>query len=482
MTKNIIPIILCGGKGTRLWPLSRESYPKQYLSLYGNKKDTLLQQTQNRIKNLRNIDNPIIICNQEHRFIVAEQLRGIDVTPKAIILETEGRNTAPAIALGAIKALEENQNSLILVLSADHVIKDIEIFHKSLKVGFEYAERGNLVTFGVIPNRPETGYGYIESESILNKENIDGIRIKKFIEKPNKEEAKKLIKSKRYSWNSGMFIFKTKLILDELNKYSPLILHKCKEAMDNSQNDLDFIRIEKSSFSKAPNLPIDVAVMEKTNKGVVIPLEAGWSDIGSWKSLWENEKKDLYDNVIKGKVINHQSSGCFIKSDNKLLVTIGLNDLVVVETSDATLVANKKNIENLKPIIESIKEKGFKEVSMHKKIYRPWGSYTSLIDSAGWLVKKIEVKPHSKLSLQMHNHRSEHWTVVEGTAKVEINEKSFILSKNQSTYIPLKAKHRLSNPGGTRLTLIEVQSGNYIGEDDIIRFEDLYGRNPLNKE
>ena len=476
MGKNIIPIILCGGKGTRLWPLSRESYPKQFLSLYGENNKSLLQKTYERIANIKGIQDPIIICNEEHRFLVAEQMRNINVNPMAIILEPEGRNTAPAIALGTFKAMEEDENSILLVLSADHIIKDIDHFVKVLKEGFKSAKEDNLVTFGIIPNRPDIGYGYIESESNLDRETIKGSKIIKFIEKPNEDLANKLIDSKRYTWNSGMFVFKTKIIINELNKYAPLILRQCKKAMNLSMQDLDFIRIDKNSFLKVEDLPIDIAVMEKTDKGVVIPLDAGWSDIGSWKSLWESEDKDLFDNVIIGKVINEKSRGCYLNSKNRLLVTLGLQDLIVVETPDATLVANKKNVNEIKSIVNKLKDKGYKEGSLHKKIFRPWGSYTSLIDNKNWLVKKIEVNPRSRLSLQMHNHRAEHWIIVSGKAQVEIEDRSFELSENQSTFIPLGSKHRLSNESNLPLIIIEVQSGIYLGEDDIIRFKDQYGR------
>ncbi len=473
---KIIPLILCGGKGTRLWPLSRQSYPKQFLAIFGDEKKSLLQQTQERISDLAGIEKPIIICNEEHRFLVAEQMRNINVIPKSIILEPEGKNTAPAVALGAIKAYEEDENSLLLVLSADHIIKDINIFKEVLNLGFEYASNDKLVAFGIVPNRAETGYGYIESESLFKNNEINGSKIKKFIEKPDLNLAQKLIESNRYTWNSGMFVFKTKVILNELKKYSPKVLNQCKKAMHNSKNDLDFIRIEKQNFSETPNIPIDIAVMEKTEKGIVIPLDAGWSDIGSWKSLWDNEDKDEFGNVIKGKVINNQSNNCYLKSENRLLVTMGLEDLIVVETPDATLVANKKHSDNLKPIVNKLQSKGYKEGVFHRKIYRPWGSYTSLIENKKWLVKSIEVNPSSKLSLQMHHHRAEHWIVVKGTAKVEIEDKSFVLTENQSTFIPLGARHRLSNPGKILLTIIEIQSGNYIGEDDIVRFKDDYGR------
>ncbi len=446
---KVIPLILCGGKGTRLWPLSRQSYPKQFLNLSGRDHKSLLQQTLERISGLKHLDEPIIICNEEHRFLVAEQLRKINITPNSIILEKQGKNTAPAIALGAIKAFEKNKDSYILVLSADHVIQHVENFHEALNKGFEYAGAGNLVTFGIIPNRPETGYGYIESEQFSDKENIKGSKIKKFIEKPDLDLARKLIKKSNYTWNSGMFVFKTSVILSELQKYSPKVLKQCTEAMKKSTSDLDFIRIDNSSFSKAPNIPIDIAIMEKTKKGMVIPLDAGWSDIGNWKSLWETEEKDEYGNVIKGKVINEGSNNCYFHSESRLLVTIGLDDLIAVESPDATLVANKDSLDKLKSLVETLDTKGYKEGELHKKIYRPWGSYTSLIESKKWLVKTIEVDPGSKLSLQMHHHRAEHWIVVKGTAKVDLEDKSFVLSENQSTFIPLGAKHRLSNPGKT---------------------------------
>ena len=475
-SRKIYPVILCGGSGTRLWPLSRRSYPKQFLDLHSKEGQSLLQQTQERILDLNDLENPIIICNSEHRFLVAEQMRKINIVPKAIILETEGRNTAPAIALGAIKALEEDKDSLILVLSADHIINDVEMFHKTLKIGFKYASEDNLVTFGIVPNKPETGYGYIESELVHDQNKIEGYKIKKFIEKPNLELAKEFLKSNNYTWNSGIFIFKTRNLINELEEHAPIVLRQCQESIFHSKKDLDFIRIDEISFSKAPKIPIDIAVMEKTRNGIVIPLNAGWSDIGSWKSLWESEEKDSYGNVISGKVINEHSSNCYLKSDSRLLVTIGLKDLIVVDTPDATLVANKENLEKLKSIVTMLDVKGFKEGVLHKKIFRPWGSYICLIERKGWLVKKIEVSPGSSLSLQMHHHRAEHWVVVKGTAEIQINDKVFTLNENQSTYIPLGAKHRLRNPGEINLTLIEVQSGDYISEDDIIRFDDIYGR------
>lgn len=473
---KIIPIILCGGKGTRLWPLSRQSYPKQFLSICGNDHRSLLQQTQGRIADLDRVDNPIIICNEEHRFLVAEQMRQIGVTPKAIILESESKNTAPAIALGAIKALEEKEDSILLVLSSDHKIENDKIFKKVLKKGFGYSNEDYLVTFGIVPRGPETGYGYIESCSILDENILLGSRIKKFIEKPDIELAKKLIQTRKFTWNSGIFLFKTSLILSELKKHAPLVLEKCKESMNKSINDLDFIRVDKKLFSESPSMPIDIAVMEKTDKGLVMPLDAGWSDIGSWKSLWDSEEKDLCGNLITGKVLDQDSKNCLIRSENRLLVTLGLQDLVVVETTDATLVARKEDSEKLKLLVNKLEMEGFKEGTLHKKIYRPWGTYTNLIEGEGWLVKKIEVNPLSRLSLQLHNHRTEHWIVLNGIAEIKLDEKNFILKENQSTFIPLKTKHRLINPDKYPLTIIEIQSGSYIGEDDIVRFKDEYGR------
>ena len=474
---KVIPVILCGGKGTRLWPLSRQSYPKQFLDLYGGNRKSLLQQTQERMKFVSEVSDPIIICNEEHRFLVAEQMRNIEIIPKAIILETEGKNTAPAIALAALKTLQEDsEDSLLLILSADHIIKDLDLFGKVIKKGCEFAKEDKLVTFGVIPTCPETGYGYIESEVVMKKNKITSSRIKRFIEKPNKELAQKFLKSEKFTWNSGMFIFKTNTILGELEKYAPKVLKHCKESIKKSKHDLDFVRIDGKSFSKCPNIPIDIAVMEKTNSGLVISLDAGWSDIGSWQSLWENEKKDSNGNVIQGKVFNKGSEDCYIKSENRLLVSLGLKNIVLVETSDAILAAQKSELNKIKDVLSELNNQGFNEITTHRKIYRPWGSYTSLIENKKWLVKSIEVNPESKLSLQMHHHRAEHWIVVKGTAKVEIDDKSFVLTENQSTFIPLGSKHRLSNPGKILLTIVEIQSGDYIGEDDIVRFEDVYGR------
>ncbi len=478
-TSNIIPVILCGGKGSRLWPISRQSYPKQFLRISKDDKYSLLQQTQLRLKDLKIVTNPILVCNEEYRFIVAEQMREINVTPKAIILEPEAKNTAPAIALAAFKALEDNENeSVLLILSADHKINNNIKFTEIIQAGYSAALRNELVTFGIIPRYPETGYGYIESEKPLK--NIEGSKIKRFIEKPSKAVAKEFIKDKRFSWNSGIFMFKTKTIFEELQKYSPLILDICKESFDQKINDLDFLRINKEEFKKNKNISIDYAVMEKTQKGFVIPMDIKWSDIGNWKSLWESEEKDVKGTVTIGKVIHENTENCYIRSESRLVVSNGLKNLIIVETGDAVLVSNMEESMNIKSIIKKLEGEKLVEAIMHRKTHRPWGNYLSIGESDSWQVKKIEVNPGASLSLQMHQKRAEHWVVVKGIAKVQINEEDFFLKANESTFVPLGAKHRLSNPSDKPLVLIEIQSGSYLGEDDIIRFSDEYGRKTEN--
>ena len=473
--KLLIPIILCGGKGSRLWPLSRESFPKQFISLFDNK-NSLLQETEKRILGINNIHDPILICNENHRFIVAEQMREIDVNPNTIILEPYGRNTAPAIAIAAFKAMKLNEESILIILSSDHSIKNLDKFLETVKMGQDFAEKGDLVTFGIVPDSPATGYGYIKSEKEFNNEKIEGLKICKFIEKPNLKLAKEFIKNKKFTWNSGIFMFKAKNILEEINKYQPEIYSACKESINKSSKDLDFERLDMNAFKKCPNMSIDIAVMEKTSKGIVLPLNAGWSDIGSWRSVWDNSLKDLNGNYSKGKVLIKDSRNNYFRSEDRLIVGLGLEDLIVVETSDAILIANKNKDQKVKDIVNELKDKKFPEGLSHKKVFRPWGNYTSLIESKRWQVKQIYVKPGGKLSLQFHHHRAEHWVVVKGTANVEISGKNQILGENQSVYIPIGAEHRLSNPGKIPLTLIEVQTGSYLGEDDIIRVEDVYGR------
>ena len=477
MEDNILPVIMCGGTGSRLWPLSRKSFPKQFLSL-DDKKYSLLQNTQLRLQKLKNLNSPILICNEEHRFIVAEQMREIEITPFSILLEPFGRNTAPTITLAALKALElkENEDPIILVLSSDHIIKKTDNFIKAIKAGVGYAKQDRLVTFGVIPRSPHTGYGYIKSQNPFDLEKISGEKIVEFTEKPNAELAEKFILDKRFSWNSGIFMFKATTILNEFKKYAPLVLELCKESLSKSNFDLDFQRLNKETFKKCPNISIDYSIMEKSNKGTVIPLDAGWSDIGSWESLWENSEKDNNGNVVQGRVVNLFSNNSFLSSNSRLLVGIGLQNIIAVETNDAILITNKSESQKVKDIVKKLKEIEFSEGEQHLKIFRPWGFYTSIAQESTWQVKMIQVKPNGKLSLQMHHHRSEHWVIVKGRAKVEVESKTEYLNENQSVYIPLGAKHRLTNPGKIPLILIEVQSGSYVGEDDIVRFEDKYGR------
>ncbi|WP_288255659.1 mannose-1-phosphate guanylyltransferase/mannose-6-phosphate isomerase [uncultured Prochlorococcus sp.] len=471
----IYPLILCGGSGTRLWPLSRESYPKQFLSIKKEDNLSLLQKTILRIRPLKNLQKPILVCNEQHRFIVAEQMREININDFIILLEPFGRNTAPAITLAALKSLELEEDPTLLVLSSDHEIENAEKFLTILEKGLEYSEKNKLVTFGVVPTSPEVGYGYIKSSKpLINK--LEGIDIECFLEKPNLETAKELIKDKRFTWNSGMFMFKAQEIINEINKFAPHILKICKESISKSIIDLDFQRLDKLSFAKCEETSIDVAVMEKTSKGIVIPLDVGWSDVGSWEVIWQTSRKDINGNFTEGKVILEDTKNSYMRSENRLIVGIDLNDLIVVETRDAILISKKKSSQKVKNVVSFLKKSKIPEGKSHTKVYRPWGHYLSVVEDNRWQVKLIQVKPGEKLSLQMHHHRSEHWVVVSGTAKVEVNDKVEILSENQSVYIPLGSKHRLSNPGKIFLSLIEVQSGSYVGEDDIVRFEDIYGR------
>ncbi len=476
---KIVPIILAGGTGSRLWPLSRRSFPKQFLNLLDDK-FTMIQKTYKRIENLNNICRPIVICNEEHRFIVAHQMNEIDVKPLSILLEPEGRNTTPAITIAALKALEifkdTNVDPILLILSSDHQIEDIDNFHQAIKNSIQVASEGNLVTFGVNPTYASTGYGYIKSEDHLEHDEYLAIKVNHFIEKPNKATAELLVKDKKYSWNSGMFVFKATSILEEIKYFAPDIFNNCKQCLKISQNDLDFLRLEKKSFIKCENLPIDISVFEKTKKAYVIPLNCGWDDVGSWETLWRILKKDKEGNSFKGKILAEATKDSLIRCEDKLVVGLGLENIIIVETKDAVLVANREYSENIKNLVLLMNEKGFDESLNHKKVYRPWGSFLSIEEGNTWKIKKIEVNPGASLSLQMHSLRSEHWVVVKGKAKIEIDNIKKIIGQNESVYIPLGVKHRLSNPTKNSLILIEIQSGSYLGEDDIKRFDDIYGR------
>jgi mannose-1-phosphate guanylyltransferase/mannose-6-phosphate isomerase len=474
----MIPVILSGGSGTRLWPLSRSNYPKQFLPITDEK--TLFQLTLERVSNLNqsliNFQNPIIVTNENHRFIVAEQLRQQKVTAK-ILLEPVAKNTAPAIAAAAELALSYGEDPVLLILAADHVIQQQDAFNKAIEVGLIAAEAGNLVTFGIVPNVPETGYGYIKANIIIDKA-LDNktYAVEKFVEKPNLETAQKYIEEGSYLWNSGMFMFKASVYLQELEKYNPAIVKSAKDSITNSKNDLDFVRLDKSSFEQSPEDSIDYAVMEKTDKAVVVPLDANWSDVGAWKSVWEVSSKDENGNVLRGDTIAQGTTNTLVHAEHRLVSVLGLEDVVVIETSDAVLVANKNKVQDIKKIVEQLKKSKRTEVDSHRKMYRPWGSYDSIDSGSRYQVKCIVVNPGQKLSLQMHHHRAEHWIVVNGTAKVHKGDETILLTENQSVYIPLGETHALENPGKVPLELIEVQSGSYLGEDDIVRFEDLYGR------
>tara|TARA_B100000989_G_C19529928_1_gene469030 strand:+ start:1606 stop:3066 length:1461 start_codon:yes stop_codon:yes gene_type:complete len=473
---KIIPIILSGGIGSRLWPLSRSSYPKQYLKILKKESLTLLQKSYKRLVGLENLEPPIIICNEEHRFIVAEQMREINVKPSSIILEPFGKNTAPAITIAALKAKDIDEKAVLIVLSADHEIEEQKTFQNVIINGIEEANQGKIVTFGIPPKSPETGYGYIEAVKEIDLNLNKAYEINRFIEKPNHETAKKLIQNKRYLWNSGIFMFQSDTFIREVKNFSPKIFNSANLIIKSLTCDLDFQRIDKEVFQNCPDISIDFAIMEKTDLGIVIPLNANWSDIGNWKSVWQYSPKDKDGNAIEGKVIINRSEDCYFRSEDRLIVGLGLKNLFVIETSDTVLIADKNESENIKNIVNFLNDKNMAEGTTHKKIFRPWGYYHSIEEDIGWQIKKIIVKPSASLSLQLHHHRSEHWIIVKGTAEVEIDNKKMLYTENQSAYIPLGSKHRLSNPGKVPLTLIEVQSGEYLGEDDIVRFEDKYNR------
>ena len=472
----IIPIILSGGSGTRLWPLSRESFPKQYIDVMQDSAKSMLQITYQRLIGLKNLTEPIIICNKEHRFIVAEQFREINVKRKSIILEPCARNTAPAIALGALKALEYNKDPVLLILSSDHQVKDPVKFKEYIKEGIISALENKLVVFGINPTSPETGYGYIKATQPYKKNNQKKLDIEEFVEKPDYETALKLIEDKRYLWNSGIFLFKANVIINELKKFEPNIIENCIAAIRKEKNDLDFQRIDKTEFEKCPSISIDYAVFEKTKIGSVIPMDAGWSDLGNWNSIWQNSPKNSNGNVTNGNVILKNSEKCYLRSEDKLLVGIGLKNIIAVQTGDATLIADQKESQKIKNVVEELNKKNIKAGYEHQKMLRPWGYYKQISEGKNWKVKEIFVKPNSSLSLQLHNFRSEHWVVVSGVANVQIGDSFFILKKNESIYVPVKEKHKLTNSSAQPLSIIEVQNGSYLGEDDIKRFEDLYGR------
>jgi len=466
----IVPVILSGGSGTRLWPLSRKLHPKQFINLVNE--TTLFQDTILRLP--EDVSEPLIICNEEHRFLAAEQLREINKKTKGIILEPEGKNTAPAIALAALKFINTGEDPILLVLSADHLIKNVKAFHQSITVASKLAENDKLITFGIVPDKAETGYGYIEA-NINNTDTYYSIKL--FTEKPNQKNAKKYLDSGNYLWNSGMFMFKSSVYLNELEKFEPEILSACKKSCTTENIDSDFIRIDNDAFHQCPNESIDYAVMEHTKNGVVVPLDANWSDVGSWSSLWDVKTKDNNDNVSEGDVVLEDVKNTYTYSSNRLVSVIGVSNLVIVDTQDALLVTDKQQTHNIKKIVERLQNDKRSEVENHRKVFRPWGFYDSVDSGEGFQVKRIVVNSGAKLSLQKHKYRAEHWVVVKGVALVTCGDKVFELVENQSTYIPQGSLHRLENHQDTPLEIIEIQTGNYLGEDDIIRLEDDYQRN-----
>ena len=466
----IIPIILAGGSGTRLWPLSRKLQPKQFISLIN--KTSLFQDTLLRLP--EEALDPIIICNEDHRFLVAEQARQINITLDSIILEPMGKNTAPAIALAAIKLLNDFEDPILLVLAADHIIENKHAFHGAIKVAERLAEKNKLVTFGIVPEKAETGYGYIEVEMKGKEEYFD---IQSFIEKPNKKNAIKFFNSGNYLWNSGMFMFGASIYLSELNKFEPEILDCCKKSLQDESRDLEFIRINKDEFSKSPNQSIDYAVMERTSEAKVVRLAAGWSDVGSWDALMHTKLKDNFGNVVEGDVILDEVKNSYLYSTNRLIAASNIKNLIVIDTQDALLITDRNNSLNIKNIVKKLNEENRTETENHRKVYRPWGYYDSIDIGDNFQVKRILVNPGAKLSLQKHRHRAEHWVIVSGVAKITCGKKTFSLEKNQSTYIPKGEIHRLENKEKVPLEIIEIQTGSYLGEDDIIRLEDDYQRN-----
>ena len=466
----LTPVLLSGGVGSRLWPVSREAHPKQFLPLAGEL--SMLQDTLQRTGGLQ-AAAPLVVCNEEHRFMVAEQLRQLQIDAGALILEPQGRNTAPAVALAAIQALQTDPKATLLVLPADHIIQDVAAFVAAVGKALPLAESGRLMTFGVVPTAPETGYGYIKCGDSLAEGQFN---LEKFVEKPDAATAQSYLDDGGYLWNSGMFLLSAQTYLDELGKHAPDMLARCQEAMSGAVGDMDFVRPDAEAFDQCPSDSIDYAVMEKTELGGVVSLDCGWSDVGAWSALWDVAEQDGSGNVCKGDVIVDNCNGSYFRSDSRLIAATGVEDLVVVETADAVLVADRNKVQDVKNIVNILKDQQRSEASLHHRVYRPWGSYESLIVSDRFQVKRIVVNPGEKLSLQMHHHRAEHWIVVHGTAEVTCEDKVFMLGEDESTYIPLGHKHRLVNPGRVPLELIEVQSGSYLGEDDIVRFDDVYGR------
>jgi mannose-1-phosphate guanylyltransferase/mannose-6-phosphate isomerase len=467
---SVFPVILSGGAGTRLWPLSREMYPKQLLAL--TSRYSMLQDTALRLAGIAGARKPLVVCNEAHRFTVAEQLRALGTEASAILLEPSGRNTAPAVALAALKALELDADATIVIAPADHVIRDARVFQQAADVAVGLAAEGKLVTFGIVAHAPETGYGYIRRGDGAGP----AYPVAEFIEKPPLDVAVAFVATGDYFWNSGMFVFKAARYLAELAAFAPDILEASTAAYRAAKTDLDFVRIDKAAFQACRSESIDYAVMEKTRDAVVLPLDAGWSDVGSWSSLFDALPSDEDGNVLQGDVLVHDTHDCFVHSTSRLVAAVGMDDHIIVETKDAILVAPKDRVQDVKELVAKLKKAGRPESAWHREVFRPWGSFDSIDQGDRFQVKRLTLKPGGVLSLQMHHHRAEHWIVVQGTARVTCGDKSFLLSENESTYVPVGATHRIENPGKVALHIVEVQSGTYLGEDDIVRYEDNYGR------
>ncbi len=469
----IIPVILSGGSGSRLWPLSRALYPKQLLDLSGEK--TMLQETVLRLVAADDIGPVYCICNESHRFLVAEQLREINADIGEIVLEPKGRNTAPAAAIAAMLVEEKYPGATMLLLPADHVIRDTLAFGAAVAVGKCAAEKGELVTFGIVPSSAETGYGYIKA-AVRSDGDVGAYRVQEFVEKPDKARAEHYLASGDYFWNSGIFLFKAETYILELEAHAPAIVAACREALQKAVKDLDFLRLDSVAFCTSPSDSIDYAVMEKTTRAALVPLDAGWSDVGAWSALWEVQERDESGNVKRGDVLVHDVKNSYLHATSRLVAAVGLDGYIIVETADAVLVASRERVQDVKILVEELKKRGRDEAESHRRVYRPWGTYETVDFSDRFKVKRITVNPGAALSLQKHHYRAEHWVVVKGTAQVTVGDKKITLSEDQSTYIPVGEFHRLENAGQTPLELIEVQSGSYLGEDDIVRVEDRYGR------